>query len=134
MGHFAKLCRSKMPERTMPRQTQRTQQQTYNHSPGNNQARRVRHVTEQSQDIRQTNVDEESIDPESSLYLRELTEDWANINLVEQRIFNPVRNIILKKERKRRNLGSNNLQQFGEYRLACRYRIATRLHQPNNGQ
>ena len=36
MGHFAKLCRSKMPERPRQRPTQRTLQQSYNQSPGNN--------------------------------------------------------------------------------------------------
>ena len=36
MGHFAKLCRSKMPERPIPRPPQRPPQQTYNQSPRNN--------------------------------------------------------------------------------------------------
>ena len=70
IGHFAKLCRSKKPERPRPRPPQRPPQQTYKQSPGGNQTRRVRHVTEQSQDVNQANVDDESesIDPESTLY------------------------------------------------------------------
>ena len=58
-----------MPERPRPRPLQRPPQQTYNQSPGSNQTRRVRHVTEQSQDVNQANVDNESesIDPESTL-------------------------------------------------------------------
>ena len=100
MGHFAKLCRSKMPERQRPRPPQRHPQQTYNQSTGNNQTRGVRQVTEQSQDVNQANVDDESesIDLESTLYLKELTEDWANINLVQPKIFSPVRNIIVNKK------------------------------------
>ena len=89
-----------MPERPRPRPPQRAPQQTYNQSPGSNQIRRVRDVTEQSQDVSQTNVDDESksIDPESTFYLKELTEDWAKINLVQPRIFIPVRNIFLNKK------------------------------------
>ena len=66
MGHFAILCRSKMPERPRPRQSQRAPHQTYNQSPGNNQSRRVGHVTDQSQDVSKANVDDESesIDPD----------------------------------------------------------------------
>ena len=100
MGHFAKLCRSKMPERQRSRPSQRPPQQTYNQSPGSNQTRRVRHVTEESQEVIQaiTEDDAESIDPEATLYLKELTEDWANINLVQPKVFRPVRNIIVNKE------------------------------------
>ena len=77
MGHFAKLCRSKVPEPPRQRPPQRTLQQSYNQSPGNNQTRRVRHVTEQSQDVFQATTEDESesIDPEATLYLKELTED-----------------------------------------------------------
>ena len=72
MGHFAKLCRSKMPERPRQRPPQRTLQQSYNQSPRNNQTRRVRHVTEQSQDVIQATTEDksESIDPEATLYLK----------------------------------------------------------------
>ena len=71
-----------MQERPRPGQSQLAPQQTYKHSPGINRTRRVRHATEQGQDVSQTNVDDEleSIDPESTLYLQELTEEWANIN------------------------------------------------------
>ena len=57
----------------------------------------MRHVTEQSQGVSQINIDDESelIEPESTLYLRELTEDWANIDLVQPQNFSPGRNIIL---------------------------------------
>ena len=100
MGHFAKLCRSKRLERPRPRPPQRPPQQTYKQSPGSNQTRRVRLVTEQSQNVNQANEDDESesIYPESTLYLEELTEDWANINLVLPKIFSPVRNIIVNKK------------------------------------
>ena len=74
-----------MPERPRQRPPQRTLQQSYNQSPGNYQTRRVRHVTEQSQDVIQATTEDESesIDPEATLYLKELTEDWANIDLVK---------------------------------------------------
>ena len=99
MGHFAKLCRSKKPEPPRQRPPQRTLQQSYNQSPGNNQTRRVGHVTEQSQDVIQATTEDESesIDPEATLYLKELTEDWANINLVKPKLYRPVRNTIVNK-------------------------------------
>ena len=85
-----------MPERPRPRPSQRPPQQTYNQSPGSNQTRRVRHVTEQSQEVNQaiTEDDAESIDPEATLYLKELTEGWANTNLVQPKVFRAVRNIL----------------------------------------
>ena len=97
-----KLCRSKMPERPRQRPTQRTLQQSYNQSPGKNQTRRFRHVTEQSQDVIQATTEDEnkSIDPESTLYLKELTEDWVNINLVKPKSYRPERNIIVNKTQK----------------------------------
>ena len=100
MGHFAKLCRSKLPEQPTPRPSQRPPQQTYNQSPGSNQTRRVRHVTEQSQEVNKaiTEDNAESIDPEATLYLKELKEDWANIKLVQPKVFRPVKNIIVNKE------------------------------------
>ena len=42
--------------------------------------------------------DSESIDPEATFYLKKLTEDWANINLVQPKVFRPVRTIIVNKE------------------------------------
>ena len=47
--------------------------------PGSSQTRRIRHVTEQSKQNIQANQNDESepIEPESTLYLEELTEDWA---------------------------------------------------------
>ena len=54
-------------------------------------------MTEQSQDVIQATTKDksESIDPEATLYLKELTEDWANINLVKPKSYRPVRNIIV---------------------------------------
>ena len=100
MGHFSNLCRSKMPERPRPRPFQQPPKQTYNQSPGSSQTRRVRHVTENSQEVNQAikEDDAESIDPEQTLYLKELTEDWANTNMVQPKVFRPVRNIIVNKE------------------------------------
>ena len=55
-------------------------------------------MTEQNQDVIQATTEDESesIDPEATLYLKELTEDWANI-LVKPKSYRPVRNIIVNK-------------------------------------
>ena len=99
IGHYAKLCRSKMLERPKQRQLERHQQQGYGQFPGSSQKRRVRHVTEQSQSNNQaTHEDEvESIDPESLLCLKKLTDDWAKINLCHLSTFRPVGNVQLNK-------------------------------------
>ena len=99
LGHFAKLCRSKMPERPRQRPPQRSIQQQYNQSPGTNQTRRVRHVTEKSEDTAQEILEDsnETVDPEATLYLKELTEDWVNINLVQPSLYKAVKNIIVNK-------------------------------------
>ena len=60
----------------------------------------MQHVSEQNQEVNQAIAEDnsESIDQEATLYLKELTEDWANICLVQPKVFRPVRNIIVNKE------------------------------------
>ena len=70
-----------MPERKTPRRQQLTTPGQYTQS----QARRVRHV---KTEISQKDSTEESVDAEAALYIKELHEDWANINLIRPTIFN----------------------------------------------
>ena len=114
-----------MPER--PRQ--RPPQQSYNQSPENNQTRRIRHVPEQSQDIVQATTEDEieSIDPEATLYLKNLTEDWANINLVNTKIIPISKKHHRKQNTKRWNMDPNNMQQLRKNWVARRHWIAPKL-------
>ena len=45
-----------------------------------------------------TEEESKSIDPEATLYLKELTEDWVNINLIRPKKYKSVRNIIVNKK------------------------------------
>ena len=89
IGHYTSLCTAKMPERKIPRRQQPTTPIQYT-SP---QARRVRHVKPESHE----DSTEESVDAEAALYIRELHEDWANINLVRPTEFHKHSNDNLNK-------------------------------------
>ena len=58
------------------------------------------------------------MDPESTLYLKELTEDWANINLVIQSSFELVKNWYYLTNRQQFNMGTNEMQQQATNKLA----------------
>ena len=85
VGHFASRCRAKMPERRAPRKQQLTTQGQY----ATPQTKRVRHVKPENN---QEDSTEESVDAEAALYIKELHEDWANINLIRPTEFNPQKN------------------------------------------
>ena len=78
-----------MPERKSPRRQQPTTPIQYT-SP---QERRVRHVKPESHE----DSTEESVDAEAALYIKELHEDWANINLVRPTEFHKHSNDNLNK-------------------------------------
>ena len=85
VGHFAARCTAKMPERRTPRRPQPTTPGQY----ATPQTRRVRHVKNENS---QEDSTEESVDAEAALYIKELHEDWANINLIRPMEFNPQKN------------------------------------------
>ena len=69
-----------MPERKTIRKHQLTIPGQYTPS----QTRRVRPV---KPEISQEDSIEESVDADAALYIKELHEDWANINLIRPTIF-----------------------------------------------
>ena len=75
VGHYTSLCTAKMPERRPPRGP------TNNTSPQfkQQQTRRVKHIKQETEESDHT---EESVDAEAALYIKELHEDWANINTI----------------------------------------------------
>ena len=85
VGHSASRCTTKMPERRTPRKQQLTTPGQY----ATPHTRRVRHVKNENS---QEDSTEESVDAEAALYVKELHEDWANINLIRPTEFNPQKN------------------------------------------
>ena len=85
VGHFASRCTAKMPERRAPRKQQLTTPSQY----ATPHTRRVRHVKPENNKEVST---EESVDAEAALSIKELHEDWANINLIRPTEFNPQKN------------------------------------------
>ena len=91
IGHFAKQCRSEIPPRTnynpqQRRQQNYTNQQNYtgqqqqnrnNQLVRRNTTQRMRNINEEEPEDAQETT-EETIDPESTCYIREMMEDWQN--------------------------------------------------------
>ena len=90
MGNFAKLCRSEVPPRNTFRQQQRSQsmstglhpQNKYNQLAQRQSQQKIRNINEETETEERTET-EETIDPESTCYIREMMEDWQNINLIK---------------------------------------------------
>ena len=89
IGHFAKLCRSEMPPRPTYRPQQRQQRmntgsqppQRYNQLAQRQTQQKIRNLNKETETEEQTETDE-TIDPESTCYIREMMEDWQNINFI----------------------------------------------------
>ena len=89
IGHFAKLCRSEMPPRPTFRPQQRQQQmntgshpqQRYNQQAQRQTQQKIRNINKKTETDKQTET-EETIDPESTCYIREMMEDLQNINFI----------------------------------------------------
>ena len=93
-GHFAKICRSKIPP---PLPAKKNNQRFRPQRPqGHNNQLRVRQIQEQLIDEEEAEQEEtESVDPESTLYIKELSEDWADINHIAPDSFSELHNIEL---------------------------------------
>ena len=93
-GHFAKMCRSKIPPLPSRRPNQRGLLQR---PQGQSNQLKVRQVQEQLMEQADEEEEEEleSVDPESALYIKELSEDWAGINHIAPESFTEVQNVQL---------------------------------------
>ena len=89
IGHFAKQCRSEMPSRPKFRPQQRQHQantrvhqpQRYNQLAQRQTQQKNKNINEEKETEEQTETDE-TIDPESTCYIREMMEDWQKINFI----------------------------------------------------
>ena len=94
IGHFPKLCTSEMPPRPSYIPQQRRQQnntgtqpqQRYIQLAPRQTQQKIRNINEETEADDQTKA-EETIDPESTCYIREMMEDWQNINFIQSIIF-----------------------------------------------
>ena len=90
-GHSTKMCRSKIPplpaRKTNPRRS-------YQRPQGQGSQLKVRQIQENLIEEKELN-EIESVDPESALYIKELSEDWADVNHMAPSSFSVVKNIIL---------------------------------------
>ena len=94
-GHFAKMCRSKIPPLPNRKPTQRS---PYQRPQGQSSQLKVRQIQEQliAEEDDQEEEDMESIDPEAALYVKEMTEDWADVNHIAPEKFSEVKNTKVK--------------------------------------
>ena len=102
------MCKAPMPERRRtPQQStssrQSRYQNTYTPRQGNNQTRRVRHIKDNTDQTEAQNYEGESdepaeVDAEAPLYIKELTEDWANVNLIRPTTFHTEKNSVKNNE------------------------------------
>ena len=115
IGRYAKMCRAEMPPRPTQKPSIRNNIQnrsTISTNQNNNynpNSRRVRNIkTTSTEDLSNAgsnkSEEDESIDPESACYIREMMEDWNTINLV-------------KWDWKQTRVNKINKTQMGEYWL-----------------
>ena len=92
-GHFAKMCRSKNPLLPTRKPIQRGPYQRPQGQKSQLKNRQIQEqlITEQEQEEEEI----ESIDPKSALYIKELSEDWADINHIAPETFSEVHNVQL---------------------------------------
>ena len=84
------MCRSKIPPLPAWKSMQRG---SYQRSQGQNSQLKVRQIQEQLITVEEQEDEEvESVDPESALHIKELSEDWADINHIAPEIFSEVTN------------------------------------------
>ena len=98
-GHFAKMCRSKSPP---PTTTKNPIPRRISTSPGivTKSATRKRQIQESLIEEKQSDqAEEETIDPDSTLYIQELTDDWADVNHIIPKTCTLVRNSVLNKSK-----------------------------------
>ena len=97
IGHFTSMCKAPMPEirNTQFRQDYRKniQQQS---TP---QARRVRHVKKQEKCVEEEEeTEEETVDAEAALYIKELMEDWSSVNTIRPVVLRKISSISFNKD------------------------------------
>ena len=107
-GHFSSMCKAPMPKRRRPPQQstsspQSRYQNTHTPRPGNNQTRRVRHIKDNTDQTETQYYEGESdepddVDAEAALYIKELTEEWANVNLIRSTTFHAEKNSVINNE------------------------------------
>ena len=90
VGHYTSCVQPKC-QRRPPRGTQNNSTQQKKPQ----QTRRSKHIT---QDVPESDQTEESVDAEGELYIKELNEDWANINLIRPTEFIANTNDAINKE------------------------------------
>ena len=123
IGHFAKLCKSELPAKASYNTQQRSQinwtstqqqQQRYNQL-ATKPTQQKKNVIEQETENNQEES-EETIDPEATCYIREMMQDWQNVNFIEPNNFTKEQvTEINKKNRRefRKKKKRNSTKYFG---------------------
>ena len=94
--HYTSLCTAPMPERKKPITTR--QENSYPSQQQFQQTRRVRHIQEEREQVTEEEREDETVDGEAALYIKELMEDWSSINFVQPTGFQEVNNVSLNKD------------------------------------
>ena len=111
IGRYAKICRSEIPPRRSETQTQNIQINNANYNYKRTQQRntsqqqinaiRVRNIQQSNPDNETIYEEEENetetVDPESTSYVREMLEDWSSVNFIQSLNFTTVNKTDLNK-------------------------------------
>ena len=90
------MCKAPMPER---RNTQFRQDYRKNiQQQSTSQTRRIRHVKEQEKCVKEEETEEETVDTEAALYIKELIEDWPSVNTIRPLVLKKINSISFNKE------------------------------------
>ena len=105
IGHFTSMCKAPVPER---RNTQFRQDYRKNiQQRSTPQTRRVRRVKEQEKCVEEEETEEETVDAEAALYIKELMEDWSAVNTIRPVVLWKINSISFKQRSRRRILGQD---------------------------
>ena len=123
-----------MQPRNTFRQQQRSQtmstglqpQNKYNQLAQRQSQQKIRNINEETETEERTET-EETIDPELTCYIREMMEDWQNINFIKTINFTNEK-VWRKQNKQRRVLDKDKNKQLANI-LVGRYRKPTQLHE-----
>ena len=94
-GHYTSMCKAPMPERKRPITARQENRYTPHQQPQNTS--RVRHIQEKEEQ-EPAEEENETVDGEAALYIKELMEDWSSINIIRPTGFKEVNNVSLNKD------------------------------------
>ena len=129
-AHLAKMCRTKIP----PLPTRKINPRgAYQLPQGQGSTLRLRQIQEnliEEEEDQEEQNEVESVDPESAIYINELSEDWADVNHIAPSTFSEEKKHQPKPHPTKKNMGVNINHKQIQNTVAGRQRITKEFYHP----